>query len=164
MWEINNFSQILSFLYSFILGSIYCIVYDVIRAARKGFRCSDFAVFLQDIIFWLLCAVTCFCFLLSVTYGEIRAYIIIGIIFGFIVFRLTVSRVLYFILLRIMRALNFIFKKTNHALLVFFAFCDKEIEAFFKKTGHFLKIAGISLKKLLKKTRGLLYTKSDRVI
>ena len=151
MWEINNLSQLTAFLYSAVLGCGYCILYDVFRAVRKVYMSSAFSIFWQDIVFSLLCAFSCFCFLLTVTNGELRMYVIFGICLGFALCRLTVSRVLFFILRNILGLLK-----------RFFSGVGAFLSSVFLKTENFLKKQANTFKKLLKKARGLLYTKHNR--
>ena len=63
MWEIDNLSQLLGFLYSVVLGIIFCLVYDVLRAFRAEIKFGTAAVFAADILYSVFCAVTCFCFM-----------------------------------------------------------------------------------------------------
>ncbi len=151
MWEINNNLQLLSFLYSCVLGFIFEIFYDLFRALRIVKPHNNLAVFFEDIIFFLIIAIASFIFLLSVTNGEIRAYIILGIIIGFMLFYRFVSR--WFL-----KFLNLLFcglfKLTSWFSKGFywlFSKIDKIISEFLKNT---LKI----LKKVLKNNRELLYT------
>lgn len=92
MWEINSRGQILTFLYSLLTGGIFCLSYDVFRAARKAVKHSVAAIFIEDIFCFTVWAYAFFCFLLATVNGEIRFFAIIGVILGFAVTRLTVSR------------------------------------------------------------------------
>ena len=94
MWEIDSNLQILSFLYAVLAGGIFSVFYDVLKSVRLSFKCSAITVFFQDIFYFAVVAVAAFCFLLSQSGGEIRLYIIFGFILGFIILRLTFSRIL----------------------------------------------------------------------
>ena len=93
MWEISNHLQLLGFLRAAALGGIFCFVYDILRGYRRSSECSDFAVFLQDIIYFFVIAPITFCFLLATTNGELRLYIFFGILVGFVLIRLTISKI-----------------------------------------------------------------------
>lgn len=151
MWEIDNLSQLTGFFRSVLLGCIYCIIYDFFRAGRKVYKSRTLSVFIQDLCFSLMCAFSCFCFLLAVTNGELRAYILFGIFLGFCICRLTFSRLLFYIFKKIWGFLKRIFSRIGIVLNVFF-----------RKTEIFLRNRANTLKKLLKKARGLLYTKHKR--
>ena len=92
MWEINNSLQILSFSRSLVLGILLCVLYDFIKSLRLTVNFSAIAIFLQDIAYSCIAAFVTFLFLLSVTNGEMRGYVISGILAGFIISRFTLSR------------------------------------------------------------------------
>lgn len=92
MWEINSSGQYISFLYSFILGNAMGFIYDVFRFDRALFKRSNFFVFIQDILFWLICAFAFFSFSVVFASGQIRGYLLVGLLLGFLFFRLTFSR------------------------------------------------------------------------
>jgi len=102
MWEISNNLQIFGLLRAVLLGCIFCFLYDFLRAFRKTVKCSDLAVFWQDIFYFSFCSPVTFLFLLAVTNGEMRAYVFFGIALGFICFRIIFS---FFVL----KILNFLF-------------------------------------------------------
>lgn len=151
MWEINNISQAVSFLYSIILGIFFSAFYDIFRSLRLLKKQTTLAVFLQDIIYFLIIAIVTFICLLSLTNGEVRAYILIGILLGFLLFLFTISK--FFII-----ALSFILK-------IFFKFLSIVLNGFYLiilKIDYFiiffLKNTLKCFKKVLKRLRCLLYT------
>ena len=91
MWEISNSNQIISFLFSMCLGAIFCIIYDVIRAVRKVCLSSFFAITVTDILLWVFYAFVTFIFLIARTDGEIRGYVLIGELLGFVIIRVSIS-------------------------------------------------------------------------
>ncbi len=151
MWEIHNNLQISGFLYSCVLGIIYSVVYDLFRTIRIIKPHSNFMVFFEDIIYFLLISITTFIFLLSITNGEIRSYILFGIALGFILFNKLVSR--YFI-----KGAKVIFK----LILKCFSVASIGFYWLFSKTDLFIsKISencSKNFKKVLKMGRVLLYT------
>lgn len=154
MWEIHNNLQIFGFLYSCVLGFIFSIFYDIIRTIRIIKSHNDITVFFEDIIYFFIISVTAFIFLLSITNGEIRAYILFGIILGFILFNRFVSK--YFI-----KGVKVIFKLIFKGI----SFISKCFYWLFSKIDMFIsKISENSLKifkKGLKITNSLLYTNKN---
>ena len=151
MWEIDNLSQLLGFLYSSALGCVYCAVYDIFRAVRAEVKCRPAAVFFQDIFFSAFCAVSCFCFLLSVTGGEMRAFVLAGAALGFFVFRFTASRLFFLVFKKTVRALNFLYVRLCWLLRRFFAFAERIFDFLSEKIRKILKFFLNTLKKGLKK-------------
>ena len=92
MWEIDNNLQAVSFLRAVLFGFIFCFLYDFLRAIRKFGLNSNIKVFIEDLTFFAVVSPITFCFLISTTNGELRFFIIMGIIAGFLVFRAVLSR------------------------------------------------------------------------
>lgn len=95
MWEINNFFQWLSFGRAIIFGFLLCLVYDVLRLDIFIFKKGVVAQIINDLIFWIIAMVTTFCFLLATTGGQVRMYVFIGMGIGFLAFKLTLSRFIF---------------------------------------------------------------------
>ena len=156
MWEINNSLQILSFLRSLILGVLLCVLYDFIKSARLMVDFSDITIFLQDIIYSCISAFVTFIFLLSVTNGEMRGYVISGILAGFIISRFTLSRLFCKFLKLVFGGIKRLFEVVSKWFYCNFDQLTEKIIKISKKT---LK----TVKKLLKNLECLLYTKSNKV-
>lgn len=161
MWEINVGDQSLTLLYSFALGALLCVCYDFIRAMRKNGLNSFAAVFFTDIVFWIISGFVTFIFLMSRTNGEIRAYVLVSELLGFVLFRITLSRFLLFafafaigkvvaVYAKISGLFYSVFEKTESALL-------KILKSLLKKSKIKLK----SVKKLLKNRHKVLYTNEN---
>ena len=151
MWEIDNLSQLFGFLYSAVLGCIYCTVYDALRALRAEIKFGTVAVFVTDVLYSFVCAVTCFCFLLAVSMGQPRAFVFVGIGTGFVLSRLTDSRVFFIIFLKIIKAVCFVFKWASAILSRFFALIGAQTERLIKKVQKICVLSLNTLKKHLKK-------------
>ena len=153
MWEISNSSQALNFLYSIILGLIFASAYDFFRSLRIVKSHTAIMVFFEDVIYFSVLSMVTFVFLLSVTNGEVRGYVLFGIIIGFLFFIFTVSK--YYII-----ALTFLLKVFFKAINLFL----KGFYVIFGKIDCVLSVFLINTlkysKKCLKKLIGLLYTNS----
>ena len=106
MWEIDSSFQAVSFLYSVLFGVGYCLFYDLFRAFRKLYKPTAFSVFFEDLIYFLIISFLTFLLLMSLSNGEIRGYILIGIAVGFLVCYFTVSRFFVKILFAVFKFLN----------------------------------------------------------
>ena len=92
MWEIDIKFQLLTFLFACILGALYSAFYDVFRALRLVKNQKPFTIFLEDLFYFITLAFITFFYLLAFTNGEVRFYVIIGIVLGFIVFYILLSK------------------------------------------------------------------------
>ncbi len=106
MWEIDNNFQLISFLISCGVGVVYCLIYDILRAIRKSVIVTDGTVFLQDIVYFVIISVTTFMLLTALSNGEIRSYVIIGLLLGFSLCFCTFSKIN-------LKVLIFLFKNTS---------------------------------------------------
>ena len=153
MWEISNSTQLLGFAYSMGLGGLFCLAYDILRALRKTFLIGTLTVCLQDMVFSVISAFITFTFLLGVTDGEIRAFVIMGIIIGFLVIRSSIS-VFYLKLLR------FVFSRFSKLYHLIFLNIYKGFDFLEQKALRICKKSGKNFKKLLKRVWVLLYTRN----
>lgn len=159
MWEIHTSDQLLTFGYALVLGAILCVLYDFFSAHRIANRCGAVTVFITDLAFWIVAAFMTFLFLLARTKGEIRGFVLVAELIGFIVFRLTLSKFLFSVLLILFK---FLVRITAFLSGVFDRLADFVNETG-KKSLKMLKRVGKRLKKLLKSIGVLLYTKRNYV-
>lgn len=157
MWEIDAYNQTISFVLSACLGALFCVLYDVVRAVRKVCLNSFWAVFFTDIIMWLIYAFATFMFLMARTNGEIRGYILIGELFGFVLFRISISRLLFSAFCFIFKKISIIKRKISSVISKFYIKFEALGLKIWQGLSKFLK----SIKKLLKNTFKLLYTKKN---
>lgn len=94
MWEISNNLQFFSFWFSIIVGVIFCVGYDILRALRKVKHLTDLTVFFQDVLYFIFIGFMTFFVLMIFANGEIRGYIIFGIVLGFAACFLTFSKIM----------------------------------------------------------------------
>ena len=162
MWEINIGWQTQGFLYSLILGCVLCLVYDVIRTIHLSGKSDVVTVFFEDIVFWLICTFLVFCFLMGVTKGQVRGYVLFGALLGFLIFRMTVSAVLMVVLKKIFRILAAIKRIIRRFYRRICFKINRVFDALGKKTAIIVKKWIKYAKKLLKKGRDMLYTMRNR--
>ena len=94
MWELSNNRQALAALVAFGLGVAYAAGYCVLRALRIAVRHSKAAVNIEDIIFFEIISFVTFIFALALLSGEIRFFMLLFILLGFLGFHFTLSAAL----------------------------------------------------------------------
>lgn len=79
-----------------VLGAAMGIVYDCFRALRIIFppAAGNGAVLVQDIIFWLIYGLFFFCYSTFFVRGEIRFFVFLGSILGFVLYILTIGNII----------------------------------------------------------------------
>lgn len=88
-------SQILIFVYSLALGMFLGFAYDIFRIIRMVINSRNIAVFIQDVLYFILSGGVTFLFVLSVNSGNSRFYILAGEGIGWIAYHLTIGEVIY---------------------------------------------------------------------
>ena len=93
MWEINNSTQAINFSRAVILGILFCLLYSIFSSIRKAGKDSFTAVLLEDLLYFIIITPVLFLFLLSTTNGELRFYILFGILIGFALLKVTLYKI-----------------------------------------------------------------------
>ncbi len=162
MWEISVGDQLYTLLYSICLGIILCFCYDILRSLRRALKSGAIAIFFGDVFYFTVSAFAVFLFLLARTNGEIRGYVLVCALLGFILARITLSRLIVPPLSFLLSVTVNAFRRLGYYILKFlFAFGRyfmRILKFLSKKSSSGLK----SLKKLLKSVRQLLYTKQNK--
>lgn len=81
----------------FLLGAALAFAYDLIRIFRLLVPHADIVVDLEDLAFWLFTAWTVFGTLFKYNQGALRGYAFIGMFAGVIIYALTLSRLIMYI-------------------------------------------------------------------
>lgn len=106
-------------IYPFIAGLIIGIFFDVYRII-KGREKIKVISMLEDILFWILCSIGIFIFLLKFNYGFLNLYVYIFIFIGMLIyFSLFSKRLLEverFFIKEILKIIRVILKKTIYIL------------------------------------------------
>ncbi len=122
--DINVNQQLFNLLIFSLTGAAIGILFDIFRILRKTFKTPDFVTYVEDILFWILTGAILLFTIFTFNNGEIRIYIFIGLIFGFILYLLTISK--YFVK-SCVTALSFIKKIVYTPFKVIFKFTKKYI-------------------------------------
>ncbi len=145
MGRVTVADQTLTSLFSILLGLAFCVLYDLFRFFHKKCR-GWWAVFISDLIFWLLAALVVFCFLIFKTLGQPRGYVLLGIGLGFGIGKLIFADRLLCVFNCAYGLVERVLQIVLCPLRIFFAFLSKICK----------KLASI-LKKGLKKPNCILY-------
>lgn len=87
----TNASQLREVFLSGGMGFLLGAYFDVFRLLRRLTRPTAVWVFIQDCLFFITSAVAVFLFALSVTGGQLRVYLFLGLCAGFSAYRVTVG-------------------------------------------------------------------------
>ena len=132
MWEIDLYDQITTFLLSLSLGAVFALVFYFGEAVRVANNISKIRIWINDISYFAVSAIITYCFLLSRSNGEIRGYIIVGIVLGWWLFKIVFSKHFVKFLTIIINGINKILVRggaaNNSVANYFYTVSDKRLD------------------------------------
>ncbi|WRS28909.1 spore cortex biosynthesis protein YabQ [Oscillospiraceae bacterium MB08-C2-2] len=106
--------QTITFLQSLLIGAALGVLFDFFRISRVAAPLSNGIIFAEDMLFFLLCGVVTFGFMMQQVDGQIRFFILVGELLGFILYYFTAGRLVMNIskvIIRVIKAiLRFIYR------------------------------------------------------
>ena len=79
------------FIVFFTLGLLLSFIFDFFRALRKEFKTNNTVTYIEDLIFLCISGALFIKSILVFSYGQIRFYIFLAIIFGISIYFLTIG-------------------------------------------------------------------------
>lgn len=83
--------QTRSFLGAILLGAALGLLYDVFRIVRIAFPAGKARLFVEDVLYFMVCAAASFLFLLTSSDGIVRVFLLIGELIGVVLFHSTLG-------------------------------------------------------------------------
>lgn len=155
------------FLLSIGLGFLLGFLYDIFYISRLAFTKSKYAVYIQDFIYLLICSFATFIFILSLSSGVVRYYILVGELLGWLIYYLSTGLFVVAYADKAVKAIKLFINKTIRVLLIPIKWIKKKITLLFKKISDLFKKLAKKVHKIVKRylkyTRGILYNKIDKV-
>ena len=145
MQSVTITAQTQMFLLSCGFGFLLGLLYDVFRIFRMAFFKQKAVVFIQDVLYFAVCGCLTFLFCLTMNYGEIRGYVLLGEVLGWIVYYFSLGamvfqassaivgvlhKVIQFILLALSAPFLFVFHVFRKTTGFFAGFLKKTAEKF----------------------------------
>ncbi|WP_162840357.1 spore cortex biosynthesis protein YabQ [Acetanaerobacterium elongatum] len=164
--------QTVLFLQACLLGFLLGIFYEIFRILRLLIQTGPVAIFVQDILYWSVSALISFLFILAVNSGQLRIFLLLGIVIGMVVYFLTlgvlVMKASKAIIAFIHRVMRFIYRKLVAPVQRFMGITRQKADRFAKKVESKNKIIKNNMNYSLKQYRLLLYnllhtTKSENI-
>ena len=162
---VDNLGQVYDFCIALLLGAALGVVYDLFKILRLvGIR-SNFAVFLEDLLFFLICTIAMFSYYMQFTDGKFRIFAFVAAVLGFGVYFKTLEKVVFFVVRKIygffVKIFGFLYKKIIYPPLKFLkkllVKCARRVKIFVKRILREKIIK--NFKKLLPKKPKVLYNK-----
>ena len=144
--DFSNSHQLNMFLISILIGIGFSIIYDAFRFLRIFHKNGTILIFIEDIVYFSICSIITFCFFILYSKGVIRAYVYVGEIIGFIICRITVSKVIFIIIKKIKK----VYDKIYYILKVKLLKIKRCSGVYLEKVKEFIKNTIKLLKKIKK--------------
>jgi len=101
------------FLVFIFVGFIIGMIFDIFRVLRKSFKTNDIITYIEDIIFWVIAGSIILYATFKFNYGQIRLYMLLGIVLGGMLYILVFSnsfiKIMYSVLSVIKKVVSLIF-------------------------------------------------------
>lgn len=99
------------FLIFTIDGVLIGIIFDIFRILRKTIKTSDFVTYIEDFLFWIITSIILFYSIFTYNNGELRFFMFLAVILGFVLYLCTISSYLIKINVKIINVIKRIFFK-----------------------------------------------------
>lgn len=87
----NIIAEVILLVHSFLLGVVLTFIYDGIIIFRKLIRHSSIFISLEDLLFWIACAIGVFYMLYEENNGILRWFAVAGACIGMLLYKVTFS-------------------------------------------------------------------------
>lgn len=149
-------------------GAFIGLLFDFFRILRKSFKTKNFITYIEDIIFWIITALSIIFSMYNFSGGSLRFFMFLGLGFGILLYILTLSRFIIktsvFIISIIKKVLKIILKIIITPIKAIYNILDKiifrplyifytKIKSFFKNKSKNLTNKLIKIKKLEKNVK-----------
>ena len=93
--NISVSAQTMEFLYAALFGVALGVLYDLLAVLRSYLPQKKAVTVLTDSLFWLIAAVLLLAFVLLVSGGAMRWYVLVGSFFGIFLYKTTISALFF---------------------------------------------------------------------
>ena len=132
-------AQMMEFIYSALFGVCIGVFYDALAIIRSYIKPKKVITVLFDILFWIISIAALLAFVLLVTDGKMRWYVLVGTFLGIFLYKNTISGLFFCAI----RSIISVCIKVLHILVrPLYAFSDWTKVQFEKKAKRKRKIAG----------------------
>lgn len=130
----NIVNEMTFLLHSFFMGIIITFVYDGFLILRRLIRHSMFLVSLEDMIFWIACAIGVFYMLYEENNGILRWFSVFGAALGMIIYKKSISGLIINIVSAVIEKLVRIIYRIICIFFTPFKFVGKKTYTVFKRS------------------------------
>lgn len=145
------------FFYSVYGGILIGILYDIYRAFKGRRKREGLITSLWDVLFLLSVFLVVMWAIFSSSYGDIRAYVLIGFLVGFYLFEKLLGRIVVGIVIFLYKNISCYLKKTNSVLALPVKLAISLLNRCYNSIIHILGRGKIRLRKVRKLPKQVIY-------
>lgn len=123
-----------------INGIIIGLLFDFFRILRKTFKTKDIITYIEDFLFWILTGITLLYSIFTFNNGEIRLFMLLGVLLGVIIYMIFISSYIIKINVVIINFIKNIISKILKFLIIPFKFLYNLLRKTFIKPISFFTI------------------------
>lgn len=101
-------------LHSFLMGIVITVLYDLLRILRRVIPHNILAISIEDLFYWITCALLIFAMLIRENNGVLRWFAVAGAMVGMVLYKITLGflfvKYVSFVLQRLLHLVCKIFK------------------------------------------------------
>ena len=136
-------------LHSFLLGIAVTAVYDVFLILRRLVKHSLLLISLEDLLFWIGCAIGVFMMLYEENNGILRWFAVLGAAIGMILYKVSISEFIVNIMSTVIGRIFHVLFKILRFICRPVGFCGRKIGGIFKVFWRKIRKAGKCVKNRL---------------
>ena len=126
----NIVNEVTFFLHSFFMGIIITFMYDGFIIMRRLIRHSYFLISLEDMVFWIACAIGVFYMLYEENNGILRWFAVFGAALGMIAYKKSISSL-------VVNSVSLLIERIFHILFCILRFIFTPVRFLARKTVRF---------------------------
>ena len=105
------------FIFTFC-GAIIGVLFDFFRILRKSFKTPDWITYIEDVLFWFLTCIILAYTIFKYNNGELRAFLFIGLLIGFVFYMFLFSKKIIEISVQIINSIRKVLKLILNVLII----------------------------------------------
>ena len=126
--------------HSFVLGVVITFVYDGFLILRRLIKHNMLLISLEDMIFWIACAIGVFYMLYEENNGILRWFAVLGATLGMIAYKASISSF-------VVKGISMIIEQVCHVIFCFLRILLGPVRFLGRKLGRFFAFSGRKGKK-----------------
>lgn len=99
--EIENIFQLKLFTTALLAGGILSLIYIIFRVVHLFKKSKELVYFIEDFLYFVFCALSFFIYIFMFNRGQVRLYLLISFVVGWLIFYLTLGNLIVFLFLKL---------------------------------------------------------------